>query len=176
MDRPSSPRLDAQDEPRETRTTPPTLRRRRPYLGTIAVPITCLAIFGLLALDKRSLLAEPSMPASDERSADLARQRRPIDRIADARALPEHDVDANCAEFGRKNGPDGRRACLQVEQRNYDFLRIVWPTLTDRTRAFCMKTHDTLKSSAMRYGVLGECVAALLPSDRLDQQGPFRRW
>jgi hypothetical protein len=87
-----------------------------------------------------------------------------------------YDVDAACAESGRRNGAPAERFCLRDEQRSYDHLRLVWSDVAPQTLDFCMNYYRvmTARGGGFRYTALADCIAGLRPIDELKRQGPFR--
>lgn len=100
--------------------------------------------------------------------------------------LPSADVDTNCLRYGETNkglaGPDAvkryREECVKSEQRQYDYLKDVWDTLSETEKIKCLRQKPV--SPYLVYTGLGYCALSFATiNDQIRQKNApvtvFRR-
>lgn len=90
--------------------------------------------------------------------------------------FPMFDVDALCADRYKGISPYGVKACVNTEQKSYDFLRLVWGDTPEATKRRCKQFYDGTRKKAASYVYteLAECIALFRQGDELEQQGRFQ--
>lgn len=82
----------------------------------------------------------------------------------DVNNIPVYTADQVCADA--KGSTMALRICVNAEQWDLDYLRFIWPTLTEPTRRRCI-THAVGVGGRRFYGQLKTCVDVY---DRADEQ------
>lgn len=73
--------------------------------------------------------------------------------------IPISDVDAAC---GRLSPREAVAPCIRQEQAAYEFVRTIWPALTDRGRERCIADAKALFGTASYYNGLASYVQGRL--------------
>lgn len=98
----------------------------------------------------------------------------PLPASAQGRPIPDFDPMATCRAMNQASGAPSQfllNGCLQNEQRSYDELKTLWPTLTPAMQTTC----ERIAAVSPSYFLLIGCVRNELRAAEQNQQFQFRR-
>lgn len=92
-----------------------------------------------------------------------------------AQEIPKFDINAHCkkiASLGDSYSATLDKACLDMEQSDFDKLKSTWPTASSRLRASC--TVDAEFGGLGSYTMLGTCIEMGASADTASKKRTLR--
>jgi hypothetical protein len=96
-----------------------------------------------------------------------------------ATALPLYDVDAYCAHTYATN-EDVKNMCIHQEQDNYNYLKNVWPSASQKIKTECLNILANINPTAQEaygatptYTLLAGCIGPRLELERATMPQSF---